>query len=62
MWSKTPAPVNPIPIPYPNIGNSAEKPGSKSKGNGKRVGKDFDRRHDNRFFTNIILWKQELVV
>lgn len=41
---KTPSPANPIPIPYPNIGKSADKPDSKSKGNSKRVDKEFDRR------------------
>ena len=48
---KTPAPANPIPIPYPNIGKGAEKPDSKARENEKRVGKDFDRKHDNRYFT-----------
>ena len=44
---KTPAPTNPIPIPYPNIGKSADKPDSKAKG--KRVDKNFDRRGGLRF-------------
>jgi hypothetical protein len=47
---RTPAPpAAPVPIPYPNIGKGADKPGSKSKGNEKRVGKDFDRRRVQRF-------------
>ena len=41
---KTPSPAGPVPIPYPNIGKGADKPESKSKGNSKRVDKDFDRR------------------
>ena len=42
---KTPAPpAGPIPIPYPNIGKSVEKPDSKVKGNEKRVDKVSDRR------------------
>ncbi len=46
---KTPAPANPIPIPYPNIDKGADKPDPKSKGNGKRVDRDFDRRGKQRF-------------
>lgn len=42
---KTPSPpAGPIPIPYPNIGKSAEKPDPKSKETKIRGGRDFDRR------------------
>lgn len=41
---KKPIPVHPVPIPYPNIGKSSEKPDSKSKENKIRGGRDFDRR------------------
>ncbi len=37
-------PAGPVPIPYPNIGKSPEKPDSKSKENRKRVDKEFNRR------------------
>ena len=42
-------PAGPIPIPYPNIGKSADKPDSKEKENRKRVDKDFYRRGVIRF-------------
>lgn len=46
---RTPTPAGPIPIPYPNIGKSADKPDSKSKEKSKRVDKDFYRRGMLRF-------------
>lgn len=46
---KTPSPAGPVPIPYPNIGKGADTPDSKSKGNSKRVDKEFDRRGMPRF-------------
>jgi len=46
---KKPSPANPVPIPYPNIGKSTDKPDSKLKGNETRVDNDFDRKGVQRF-------------
>lgn len=41
---KTPSPAGPVPIPYPIIITTPEKPDQKSKENAKKVDKGFYRR------------------